>query len=491
MKKRIIASCFYLVFGCFFTGVSAQQPPKEEVHVYLLMGQSNMAGRGEVTNFYAEQGHPRVVMLDQAGEWAPAKHPLHFDKPKIAGVGPGLTFGIAVAEAYPDALIGLVPCAVGGTSIDKWAPGVEDQKTRTHPYDDAVARIRQAMETGVVKGVIWHQGEGDSNPASASVYLQKLETLIGQVRTLVGNPNLPFVAGQLARYREGYQLINRELVKLPGSVPHTAVVSSEGLWHRGDGTHFDSPSASEFGRRFARSMLALQGGLVANQYIPPIPPVPSPTAADPTAGWEPLFVGNDPNVRWRSAKGDRFPDSGWLVKDGVLTVLPGRKGGDIITREQFSNFVLELDFMLSDSANTGIKYFVAPLKNAKGSTVLNGPEYQLIDDFKHESVVGNKSPETSTGSLYLLFAPEHKVLHKAGEWNHAKIIANGSYVEHWLNGQRILRYDRRSDIFRQRVGQTKFNEYQAGYGEAEFGHILLQDHGDQASFRNIRIRRLK
>lgn len=491
MKKLFTASFFHLVFGCFAIGVFAQQQPREKVHIYVLMGQSNMAGRGKVTDYYATYGHPRVIALDQAGEWIPAKHPLHFDKPKMAGVGPGLTFGMAMADADPDVIIGLVPCAVGGTPIAKWAPGAYDQKTHTHPYDDAAVRIRKAMETGVIKGIIWHQGEGDSNPTSASVYLEKLETLIGRVRTLVGNPNLPVVAGQLARYREGYQLINRELVKLPDSVPHTAVVSSEGLWHLGDGTHFDSPSASEFGRRFAQGMLALQHTPVTNEHISSVPPAPSPTAVDPSEGWESLFVGNDPNVRWRSVGGDRFPDEGWLAEAGMLTVQPGRNGKDIMTREQFSNFELQLEFMLSDSANTGIKYFVAPLENAKGETVLNGPEYQLIDDFKHESVIDNKSPETSTGSLYLLFAPENKILHKAGEWNHAKIVANGTTVEHWLNGQRILRYERGSDIFRQRVGRTKFNEYQAGYGEAEFGHILLQDHGDQASFRNIRIRRLK
>ena len=481
MSKRFIAGCFCVIFGCFVANVFAQQQPRNKVHIYVLMGQSNMAGRGEVTDYYASFGHPRVITLNQDGEWVAAKHPLHFDKPKVAGVGPGLTFGIAMAEADPDVVIGLVPCAVGGTPIAKWAPGAYDQNTHTHPYDDAAMRIRKAMETGVVKGVIWHQGEGDSNPTSASVYLGKLEALIGRVRALVGNPNLPVVVGQLARYREGYQLINQELVKLPGSVPYTAVVSSEGLWHRGDGTHFDSPSASEFGRRFAKGMLALLEAAEA----------PSPTAADPTEGWEPLFTGNDPNIRWRSVKGDCFPDKGWKVEEGTLTVLPGRKGGDIITREQFSDFELVFDFMLSDSANTGLKYFVAPLKNAKGKTVLNGPEYQLIDDFKHESVVDNKSPETSTGSLYLLFAPENKVLHKSGEWNQAKIIAKGNHVEHWLNGQRILRYDRGSDIFRERVADTKFNEYEAGYGDAEFGHILIQDHGDQASFRNIRVRRLK
>lgn len=214
-------------------------------------------------------------------------------------------------------------------------------------------------------------------------------------------------------------------------------------------------------------------------------------AIDSMDRWESLLDGTHPNVRWQSIKSDRFPDEGWQIEDGVLSVSPGRKGGDLITRERFSNFELELDFMLADSANTGIKYLVAPLKNAEGKTVLNGPEYQLIDDYRHASVIGNRSPETSTGSLYLLFAPEDKILHKAGEWNRLKIIVNGNAVEHWLNGKRILSYNRKSDIFRQRVSQTKFNEYQTGYGEAESGHILIQDHGDRAFFRNIRIRRLK
>src|SRR5690606_22650149 len=132
---------------------------------------SNMAGRGKVTGWYAKQQHPRVAMLNQAGEWVMATHPLHFDKPTMAGVGPGLSFGMAMAEATPDAIIGLVPCAVGGTPIATWSPGAYDQNTDTHPYDDAEQRIRQAMETGTVKGIIWHQGEGDSNEKSAQVYL--------------------------------------------------------------------------------------------------------------------------------------------------------------------------------------------------------------------------------------------------------------------------------------------------------------------------------
>src|SRR5690606_38891591 len=160
----------------------------------------------------------------------------------------------------------------------------------------------------------------------------------------------------------------------------------------------------------------------------------------------------------------------WAVEDGVLTLLAGRKGGDIITREQFSDFELMLDFKLADSANTGIKYFVAPLENAKGKIELNGPEYQLIDDFQHEAVKDGKSPETSTASVYLLYPPTQQVLKPAGEWNEARIVAKGKYVEHWLNGVKVVEYERGSPDFKQRVSDTKFNEYRTPYGEAEFGH---------------------
>src|SRR5690606_33584690 len=283
MNKIKILVYLQFFLNCALVQVFAQQ--NKDMHIYILMGQSNMAGRGNVTEEYAIQQHSRVRMLNQVGEWVAAVHPLHFDKPSIAGVGPGLTFGITMAEANPDITIGLVPCAVGGTSIATWVPGIYDKATLTHPFDDAEQRIRKAMETGNVKGIIWHQGEGDSNEKSAEVYLDNLQKLIQSVRVLVGDPELPFVAGQLARYRDNYQLINKELDKLEAVVPHAAVVSSEGLWHKGDGTHFDSPSASELGRRFAEGMLSLQ-----HNYL---------TEKEKSAGWELLFDGRDPNIRWR------------------------------------------------------------------------------------------------------------------------------------------------------------------------------------------------
>lgn len=482
---RVTALALLVAF--FSLDARAQQP----MDIYILMGQSNMAGRGDVTKAYQAQGHERVLMFDKENRWVKASHPLHFDKPRVAGVGPGLTFGMALAEAYPATTIGLVPCAIGGTPIARWAPGAYDKATDSHPYDEAISRIRAAMEYGVIKGVIWHQGEGDSGLEASQGYLGRLVELIGRVRDAVGDPGLPFVVGQLARYRDNYQNINRQLPDLPLTVAHTTVVSSEGLWHKGDGTHFDSPSASEYGRRYALGMLQLQGKQPTVAAVEGQQAVVHLTEKEQAEGWEMLFDGDDPNVRWRSIRGDSFPAQGWEVADGILTLMPGRKGGDIITREQFADFELVLEFKLTDSANTGIKYFVAPLENAKGNTGLNGPEYQLIDDFKHESVKDGKSPETSTASLYLLYAPKVHALKETGKWNQAKIVSRGKHVEHWLNGKKVLEYERGSADFRTRVSNTKFNEYRTPYGESQYGHILLQDHHDEAYFRNIRIRRLR
>ncbi|QKJ29024.1 sialate O-acetylesterase [Mucilaginibacter mali] len=241
------------------TAGRAQNTPAQPLDLYILIGQSNMAGRGPITTEIANEKDNRVYMFTKDKQWVTAKHPLHFDKPSVAGVGPGLTFGLTMEQSNPQHLIGLIPCAVGGTPIEHWVPGAYDQATKTHPYDDAVERITAAMKYGTVKGVIWHQGESNSSPEKAKDYLAKLMELIQRVRTLVGNPNLPFVVGELGRYRPAYANINTQLAKLPATVPFTALASSEGLVHKGDTTHFDGPSAQEMGRRLAQQMLKVQG----------------------------------------------------------------------------------------------------------------------------------------------------------------------------------------------------------------------------------------
>lgn len=237
---------------------SKPEKPDPNFHLYLLVGQSNMAGRGVLTSEYRNRSQPNVLMLNKEGKWVVASHPLHFDKPARAGVGPGLSFGLEMAKANPSVRIGLIPCAVGGTAIESWEPGAMDRVTKKYPYDDAIARLRLAMESGVIKGIIWHQGEANSRPEKSAGYLEKLEALIQRLRKNAKDKNLPFVAGELGRYRDTYHLVNDQLRLLPGKVKHTALASSEGLVHKGDKTHFDAASATELGKRFATEMIQLQ-----------------------------------------------------------------------------------------------------------------------------------------------------------------------------------------------------------------------------------------
>ncbi len=137
-----------------------------------------------------------------------------------------------MAKANPAVRIGLIPCAVGGTAIESWQPGALDKVTKKYPYDDALARIREAMKTGVVKGIIWHQGEANSDPVKGAGYPKKLSELIERLRMEIKDPNLPFVAGELGPYREKHSIINDQLKQLPQTVKHTRVASSEGLVHK-------------------------------------------------------------------------------------------------------------------------------------------------------------------------------------------------------------------------------------------------------------------
>ncbi|MBK0382901.1 sialate O-acetylesterase [Pedobacter sp. SD-b] len=230
----------------------------KKLDIYILMGQSNMSGRGYLIAEDSIVENQRVLMFTKDLRWVPAKNPLHFDKPGIAAVGPGLSFGLAMQAADKSKTIALVPTAVGGTSINSWIPGGKDKVTGKYPWDDAERRVLEAMKFGTVKGVLWHQGESDSKTENAVVYLPKLEALIKRVRTLVGNDKLPFIVGQLGRYNPQYDNINRETANLPEIVPYTAIASSEGLVDRGDNTHFTRSSAIVLGQRFAKKMLEVQ-----------------------------------------------------------------------------------------------------------------------------------------------------------------------------------------------------------------------------------------
>jgi hypothetical protein len=212
-------------------------------------------------------------------------------------------------------------------------------------------------------------------------------------------------------------------------------------------------------------------------------------------GWKMLWDGKT-TQGWRGAKLDGFPESGWEINDGVLSVLASdggesAAGGDIVTTDLYSDFELKLDFKITEGANSGIKYYVdTELNKGEGSSI--GLEFQILDDERHpDAKLGNHEGSRTVASLYdLIQADPEKVVHPIGQWNQARIVSKKNHVEHWLNGRKVLEYTRKSPEYLQLVNESKYKIW-PNFGEADQGRILLQDHGDFVSFRNIKIRSLK
>jgi len=215
-------------------------------------------------------------------------------------------------------------------------------------------------------------------------------------------------------------------------------------------------------------------------------------------GWKLIWDGKTKNG-WRGAKLDSFPKEGWIIKDGELTVIESGGmesafGGDIVTTQYYRNFILEADFKFTEGANSGIKYFVdTELNKGEGSAI--GCEFQILDDLNHpDAKLGVKGNRT-LGSLYDLitanaqfYNPEiqGKGLNNIGPWNRARIVVNGNNVEHYLNGIKIVEYERGTQEWRALVAYSKYVDW-PDFGELERGNILLQEHGDEVSYKNIKI----
>jgi len=213
-------------------------------------------------------------------------------------------------------------------------------------------------------------------------------------------------------------------------------------------------------------------------------------------GWRLLWDGKTTNG-WRGAKLDKFPEKGWEMVDGILSVLSSggaesRNGGDIVTENSFSDFELSVDFKITEGANSGIKYFVdSELNKGEGSAI--GLEFQILDDKKHPDAKAGKNGNRTVGSLYDLIRAENngssrgKNFKGVEKWNNARVVVRGGHVEHWLNQVKVVAFDRNSQIFRALVEKSKYEKWE-NFGQIPEGLILLQDHGDKVSFKNIKVR---
>jgi hypothetical protein len=220
------------------------------------------------------------------------------------------------------------------------------------------------------------------------------------------------------------------------------------------------------------------------------------TPQEKAEGWHLLFDGRTTSG-WHSTHGPDFPATGWEVKDGLLSVTEhggeeGGNAGDILSTRKYGNFELSVDFRITPGANSGIKYFVDPAftpgNGGHGSDV--GFEYQILDDALHPDAKKGRDGDRTVASLYdLIPATTSKPIRPVGQWNTARIVIRGTHGEHWLNGVKVVEYDRDTPEFRALVAASKFHIY-PHFGEANDGYLLLQDHGFPVSFRNIKIREL-
>lgn len=239
-RKRFIISLASLIA---LTCSHAQEAPKN-MKLFLLIGQSNMAGRGKIEE-QDKATNPDIFMLTKDLKWVIAKDPVHFDK-AAAGVGLCSEFARDVFKADPKSPIGLIPCAMGGSSLDQWQPGKP-------LYVTAISRAKEAVKQGRLAGILWHQGESDAKPESIATYPARFETMITQLRKDLGAENVPVLIGEIIPGHGNHDAVNVALAETAKKTPNAALVSSADLGKKQ--LHYDSADYRALGKRYAEVFL--------------------------------------------------------------------------------------------------------------------------------------------------------------------------------------------------------------------------------------------
>jgi len=249
-KSILLLLAVFIFFGC---------TPKKEKWIFIMAGQSNMAGRGIVEP--QDTIHDATIFtLNKEMELDVAKEPLHFYEPKLAGLDCGLSFAKELRSNLPTNIeIVLVPCAVGGSSIDQWLGDSLHRNVKL--YSNFKQRVNHAKRIGTIKGILWHQGESDAHKDKLPVYQGKLEKLFQNFRTDISNESLPIIIGELGVYAEpeernnNWKALNNILYNMTLTDKNLAVVSSKGLKSNPDKVHFNAESQRNLGKRYAKQYL--------------------------------------------------------------------------------------------------------------------------------------------------------------------------------------------------------------------------------------------
>jgi hypothetical protein len=231
---------------------AGQLPAKEDLWVFILAGQSNMAGRGLVE---PQDTIPdrRIFTINKTGEIIIAKEPLHFYEPTLTGLDCGLSFAKALIRQIPDSIsVLLIPCAVGGSSISQWLNDITYREVKL--LSNFREKAATGMHYGQIKGILWHQGESDTSPVDIPLYRNRITQLFGEFRRITNNDQLPVLIGELGSYSESNELwqgINEQIRAYASSDPYSRIINTSDLKEKGDRIHFNSEGQRIMGERFA------------------------------------------------------------------------------------------------------------------------------------------------------------------------------------------------------------------------------------------------